>query len=78
MNNPTLKSIESFPKQLPKNCGDGLAKLYDECSNQNTILQAAIQAAQMHHKNVLIIYGAEWCIWCHVFDKYIRGQVKKL
>lgn len=69
------KPISHFPKTLDQNCDGGLAKLYDECGDQAKILKAAIQEAQKSNKNVLIVYGAEWCIWCHVFDKYLKGEI---
>ncbi|WP_101775717.1 hypothetical protein [Pasteurella oralis] len=69
--------VEIFPKKLDKNCNDGLAQLYDECGNQLDILQQALETAQQQNKNVLIVYGAEWCLWDHVFNKYIQGNVGK-
>ncbi len=67
-------AIESFPKTLDKNCGDGLARIYDECGDQSAILNAAVAAARAQNKSVLVVFGSEWCIWCHVFDSYIHGQ----
>lgn len=69
--------IAQFPQSLDKNCLDGKAKLYDECGNQFDVLNPAIQAAKQSNKNVLIIYGGEWCIWCHVIDKYLHGYSRK-
>ena len=67
-------AIESFPKTLDKNCCDGLARIYDECGDQSAILNAAVAAARAQNKSVLVVFGSEWCIWCHVFDSYIHGQ----
>ena len=38
--------------------------------------QAKLRAKQ-EGKTVLVSYGAEWCIWCHVFEAYIHGDVEK-
>ena len=41
-----------------------------------TILQDAIRSARAQHKRVLIVYGGEWCIWCHVLDNYFHGKFR--
>ena len=69
--------IESFPKAISKVCRAGVANIYDECSDQQIILDNAINKANQSGKSVLIIYGAEWCIWCHVLDKYIKGESRR-
>lgn len=74
--NTQLKSIEHFPQTLSKECRDGLAKLHDECGDQVAIIKNAIEAAKQQNKNVLLIYGGEWCIWCHVLDRYFNGKIQ--
>lgn len=69
-------SITSFPKSLSAVCRDGLARLYDECGDQTTILNEALSAAKAENKRVLVVFGEEWCIWCHVFERYIQGEKK--
>ncbi len=68
--------ITHFPASLPKDCNDGAAKLYDECADQVGILKNAISAARTEDKKVLIVYGGEWCIWCHVLDNYFKGKFR--
>lgn len=78
-NQPTIPHtlpITHFPASLPKDCNDGAAKLYDECANQVDILKSAISAANDENKKVLIVYGGEWCIWCHVLDNYFHGKFR--
>lgn len=70
-------TVESYPQTIADDCRDGVAKIYDECSDQALILQAAINSAKQTNKTVLVVYGAEWCIWCHVFDKHIKGYSQK-
>ncbi len=70
----TKLPIDQFPKQLSKDCRKGQAKIYDECSSQADILTAAIKQANKTDKSVLIVYGSEWCIWCHVLEKYLNGE----
>ena len=69
----TMLQIDQFPENLSKDCRAGKAKIYDECSSQSEILKAAIKRATETDKSVLVVYGSEWCIWCHVLEKYIQG-----
>lgn len=71
------KVLQSFPQSLDTQCREAIANIYDECGDQQLILDQALKAAQNVDKRVLILYGAEWCIWCHVFDKYVKGQNRK-
>lgn len=71
-----LLPISSFPQTIPTDCGDGQAKLFNECADQTEILNEAITAANQQGKHVLVSYGGEWCIWCHVLDKYFKGQFR--
>jgi len=66
--------VDSYPKTLSKGCRDGDAIIYDECSTQQYVIDQALEAANKSDKSVLVLYGAEWCVWCHVFDKYINGH----
>ncbi len=65
--------ITRFPETLDKNCRHGRAKLFDECSDQLTLFNAALKRSIAENKVLLVSFGAEWCIWCHVFDQYIHG-----
>jgi hypothetical protein len=66
--------ISAIPSEVDKSCRGGRAKLYDECSDQSRIFAAAMQLAAADSKVLLVSFGAEWCIWCHVFAKYIHGE----
>lgn len=66
--------VDTFPETLSSSCREGAAKVYDECGDQLAILEQAMARAAETGKKVLVVYGAEWCIWCHAFDKYINGK----
>lgn len=70
-------TITKFPESLDKACRDGTAKIYDECADQMEIFSAALERANREGKTLLVSYGAEWCIWCHVFDAHISGGKSK-
>lgn len=69
--------VETYPERVSSECRDGIAQIYDECSDQSKIVERAVHRANETGKTVLVVYGAEWCIWCHVFDKYVKGHSKK-
>lgn len=69
--------VETYPERVSDSCREGIAQIYDECSDQTQILNTAIERSQETGKTVLVVYGAEWCIWCHVFDKYVKGHSRK-
>ena len=69
--------ITTIPAEFDKGCRQGRAKLYDECLDQSRIFEAAMQLAAAENKVLLVSYGAEWCIWCHVFAKYIHGETTR-
>ncbi|MEZ5953170.1 MAG: hypothetical protein R3C13_02590 [Hyphomonas sp.] len=68
--------VVTYPLSLDPACRDGRAKAYDQCSNQMDLYTAALARAQDEHKALLIIIGAEWCIWCHVFDATLKGATE--
>lgn len=75
---PTVSSsqslpVSSFPTHLDPSCGGGRARIYDECGSQMDIFHRALEQARRSGKTVIVSYGAEWCIWCHVFDSHVRG-----
>ena len=69
--------VEAYPLTLDAACREGVAKLYDECGSQVDIVNAAMTAAAAKDKTVLVVYGAEWCVWCFVFDSYIQGEYRE-
>lgn len=71
----TLPQIYTgFPEALDPQCRDGTARIYDECGDQLALFRAALARANAENKVLLVEYGAEWCIWCHVFNAYINGD----
>lgn len=72
------RAVTSFPARLSAECHDGRARLYDECGSQAAILDSALAEARRSGKTVVINFGAEWCIWCHVFDAHLRGATGRI
>ena len=66
--------LSIYPKTINKDCFAGRAISYDECGLQREILHSALREANKTDKIVLVVYGAEWCLWCHVFKEHIKGK----
>lgn len=41
------------------------ADVYDPHADGQQLIDAALTRARTEHKNVLLVFGANWCIWCH-------------
>jgi hypothetical protein len=64
----------AYPDKPDPNCRDGKARLFDECGDQIALFEEALVRAKAEGKTLLVEYGAEWCIWCHVFAAHIKGE----
>ncbi len=65
--------LRAYPEQIERSCRGGSAKIYDECGDQEALFHKALDEARRRDKILLVSYGAEWCIWCHVFHDYVTG-----
>ena len=64
--------LHIFP-DAPAYCAQPRARLYANCGSQTAILDAARAAAAAGDKRVLVIVGADWCVWCRVLDRTLDG-----
>jgi hypothetical protein len=71
---PAARIYTSLPERIDPACRDGQATLFDECSDQLALFEAGIARAKLEKKVVLVEFGAEWCIWCHVFETHVNGE----
>jgi thioredoxin 1 len=51
---------------------------YDEKADATADVQHAISAAQTDHKQVLLVFGANWCPDCRALDKAMNGSSQHL
>lgn len=70
----SAEDLKIFPQEIEKRCFGGRAEMYDECGSQLAVLRDARAAAAGSGRTVLVIYGAEWCIWCHVLKRHLEGR----
>jgi thioredoxin 1 len=47
---------------------------YNEKADARADVQQALAAAQADHKNVLLVFGANWCKDCRDLDKALHGS----
>lgn len=71
---PAPRIYVSLPERLDPACRDGKATLFDECGDQLALFKTALARAQLEKKALLVEFGAEWCIWCHVFESHVNGE----
>lgn len=51
---------------------------YDESANASAQIQAALTKAKAEKKDVLLIFGANWCKDCVELDRSLKGQSASL
>ena len=71
---PLAHAYAGYPLEIDSKCRDGKAQIFDECGDQLALFKTALARANLEHKVLLVEFGAEWCIWCHVFDAHINGE----
>jgi thioredoxin 1 len=50
----------------------GMADLYPATANAHEDIRQAMLKASAEHKNVLLVFGGNWCIDCHLLDLYFH------
>lgn len=53
----TLRAAPEYPEMGPD--------IYDVHADGSVQVAAALVRASAEHKRVLLVFGANWCIWCH-------------
>ncbi|MHB1936333.1 MAG: thioredoxin family protein [Acidobacteriaceae bacterium] len=48
------------------------ADLYSDTANAHEDIRQAILKAGAEHRNVLLVFGANWCVDCHLLDLYFH------
>lgn len=62
---PTVIDLPETPFELDA---------YDPSRDPAADLQTAIGVAQKEHKRILLEIGGEWCVWCHIMDKFYEDH----
>ena len=67
----------------PGETGDILrTPIYDEKADASQLITSALVMAKKENKRVLLQFGANWCVWCHVLhhlfesNRVIRKEIQ--
>ena len=54
--------------------------IYDPAADMKSLLAAAVKTAGIENKNILLMFGGNWCPWCHRLHALFLadGQIKKI
>ena len=47
---------------------------YDPERDPAADLRAAVEDARARGSGILVIVGGEWCSWCHILDRFVKGN----
>lgn len=50
------------------------SRLYNPDADARADIKAAVKTAQQQHKNVMLMVGGNWCIWCTRFNHTVTGN----
>jgi thiol:disulfide interchange protein len=53
------------PAREPKASTENLAAIYNPAADAKADVAAALGKAKRDHKRVLVMFGGNWCVWCH-------------
>lgn len=51
-----------------------LRQKFDPLRDPTADLKAAVVIAKKEKKHIILDVGGEWCVWCHILDKYIISE----
>jgi len=49
-------------------------RIYDESADGAAQVAAALARAKAEHKRVLLDFGANWCVWCHMLHAFLSSD----
>mgnify|MGYP001813839672 CR=1 FL=1 len=47
---------------------------YDPEADPVAESRSAVAEARAGDKRILVLVGGEWCSWCHVLDRFVKGE----
>ncbi|MGB6111921.1 MAG: thioredoxin family protein [Acidobacteriaceae bacterium] len=68
----SAKALTSLPLHGRMHFQMASTDLYPATANAHEDIRQAILKASTEHKNVLLVFGGNWCIDCHLLDLYFH------
>lgn len=53
---------------------EALGEKFNPLRDPAADLKAAVTAAKIGGKRIIIDVGGEWCVWCHILDSYLTAN----
>ena len=68
-----VEFLDQWPPEGVESKGDSfyLVKAYDPARDPFADVETAVSQAQAENKNILLIVGGDWCIWCNYLESFI-------
>jgi thiol:disulfide interchange protein len=54
-----------YAPATPRESAESRAPIYNPAADAKADVAAALVKAKQDHKRVLVMFGGNWCIWCH-------------
>ena len=54
--------------------GQNLQTKFDPSRDAEKDVATAVAAAKAQGKRVLVYVGGEWCVWCHILDRFVAAN----
>lgn len=61
-------------KDSPLSKQPDFSKIYDPQRNAFDDGRAALKLAKQTNRRVMIEVGGDWCVYCHIFDRFIKSN----
>jgi len=75
-----LLALAALPFAPSTQAAAALPAKFEPTRDAAADVRSAVDLARAQNKRVLVDVGGEWCIWCHILDRFVasHAEVKKL
>ena len=53
---------------------DDAGQIYRVCADQSQVYTSAEEVAQGKKQNLIVVFGAQWCPWCHSLHRLFQDK----
>jgi hypothetical protein len=62
------------PRPTPSDAPPEVARPYEDGADAGPLIETALAEARVEHKRVLLMFGANWCVWCRRLEWVFRND----